>query len=247
MTKDKEYEFHYPRKAWAEREVELACARERKATEASEKEWDYGCSCLESALKAYKSLLEDMHSELSMSITQIIINRLINNKPLSPIFEEDGLWTEIGDFDDSYRGKGKSYQCKRYGSLVKDILEDGTVKYRDREAIRFINLLTNDIYESKFMHEILLDVIPLEMPYMPPDEPAKIYCEEFNTEEKEKHYYGMLYVILPDGRKIDIYRFFKVTREENYIRKVDELTQEEFEIAKLDMVSTPLCVAIAAI
>ena len=45
---------------WARREVELACNREKP--DRKEGEWDYGCACYESALKAYESLAEDSHS-----------------------------------------------------------------------------------------------------------------------------------------------------------------------------------------
>ena len=36
---------------WAEKEVEIACENERKASGTKEGEWDYGCACYESALK----------------------------------------------------------------------------------------------------------------------------------------------------------------------------------------------------
>ena len=39
---------------WAKREVEIASKRERG--DKPESEWDYGCACYESALKAFKSL-----------------------------------------------------------------------------------------------------------------------------------------------------------------------------------------------
>ena len=43
---------------WAEREVKLACEKERGKSNNPE-DWDYGCACYESALKAYKSLCDD--------------------------------------------------------------------------------------------------------------------------------------------------------------------------------------------
>lgn len=42
---------------WAQREVALACRREKP--DRKEGEFDYGCACYESALKAFDSLLED--------------------------------------------------------------------------------------------------------------------------------------------------------------------------------------------
>ena len=44
-------------KEWAEREVQIACKRENP--DRKEGEWDYGCACYDSALKAFNSLMED--------------------------------------------------------------------------------------------------------------------------------------------------------------------------------------------
>ena len=44
---------------WAKREVEIACKRENP--DKKEGEFDYGCACYESALKAFESLCEDGH------------------------------------------------------------------------------------------------------------------------------------------------------------------------------------------
>ena len=40
---------------WAKREVEIASKRERG--DKPESEWDYGCACYDSALKAFESLI----------------------------------------------------------------------------------------------------------------------------------------------------------------------------------------------
>ena len=53
-------------KSWAEREVEIACKHETPDRKPGE--WDYGCFCYESALKALKSLYEDGHSIFSIRI-----------------------------------------------------------------------------------------------------------------------------------------------------------------------------------
>lgn len=41
---------------WAKREVEIACKRENPSRK--EGEFDYGCACYESALKAFNCLME---------------------------------------------------------------------------------------------------------------------------------------------------------------------------------------------
>lgn len=50
---------------WAKREVELACKRDRenRPKEEFDDEFNYGCACYASALKAFKSLLDDANKE----------------------------------------------------------------------------------------------------------------------------------------------------------------------------------------
>ena len=70
---------------WAKHEVELACKRENPVGEKNE--WDYGCACYESALKAFEILCNDGHSGFSWSITKNILIRLMNNLPLTPLLQ----------------------------------------------------------------------------------------------------------------------------------------------------------------
>ena len=50
---------------WAEREVEIACKKENPNWDG--KSFNYGCSCYQSALKAYESLCEDGQSGTSFN------------------------------------------------------------------------------------------------------------------------------------------------------------------------------------
>lgn len=87
---------------WAENEVKIACKKE--AANRKNGEWDYGCACYESALKAFRSLMEDGHSGFSFSITRDILVRLMNNCPLTPIEGTDDEWNVVGNSE---------YQSKR--------------------------------------------------------------------------------------------------------------------------------------
>lgn len=110
---------------WAKREVEIACKKENPNRK--EGEFDYGCSCYESALKAFESLLEDGHSGFSIKMTQAILIRLLNGQPLTPIEDTEDIWYVCSLSEDE---KGVDvYQCKRMSSLFKHIYFDGTVKY----------------------------------------------------------------------------------------------------------------------
>ena len=75
---------------WAKREVEIACNKENP--DRKEGEFDYGCACYESALKAFESLCDDGHSGCSIGFTKAILNRLIDGMPLTPIEDIDDIW-----------------------------------------------------------------------------------------------------------------------------------------------------------
>ena len=111
---------------WAEREVEIACKHE--APDRKPGEWDYGCACYESALKAFRSLCEDGHSGFSISMTKFILNRLIEGKPLTSIEDTEDAWSDISDRS-GLRGEIANYQCRRMSSLFKYVYADGSVKY----------------------------------------------------------------------------------------------------------------------
>ena len=113
---------------WAKKEVEMACQRENPNRK--EGEFDYGCACYESALKAYKSLCEDGHSGLSIKMTQNILMRLLNGQSLTPIKDTDDIWNYSYEDDDE-----KVYRCKRMTSLFKNVYRDGTIKYTDNNYL----------------------------------------------------------------------------------------------------------------
>lgn len=77
---------------WAKNEVAIASKRERG--DKPEGEWDYGCACYDSAMRAFESLLGDGHSGMSIGFTKNILNRLIDGKPLTPIEDTEEVWGE---------------------------------------------------------------------------------------------------------------------------------------------------------
>ena len=211
---------------WAKREVELACKRENP--ERKEGEFDYGCNCYESALKAFKSLCEDEHSGFSIKMTQSILNRLINVQPLTPIEDTDDIWNKIDD-DDGYT----SYQCKRMYSLFKDVYADGTVKYSDNNYCYCVDI--NDphcTYNWKTARQIIEEMFPITMPYMP-GKPIVVYCEDFLTDENHGDFdtVGIFYAIKEEHgkqEKFDINKFYGEDAEGYMV----EISKEEYEKRK---------------
>ena len=211
---------------WAEREVAIACEKENPNKK--DGEFDYGCACYESALKAFKSLCDDCHSGFSIKMTQVILNRLIDGKPLTPIEDTDDVWNLIDNHEDSYR----SYQCKRMSSLFKDVYADGTVKYDDINRSYCIDIHdSNNEYSSGLVRRIINAMFPITMPYMP-GKPIKVYCEDFLTDKKNGDFdtVGVFYALKTENdkqEKIEINRFFREPKEGEEGRWT-EISKEEY-------------------
>lgn len=193
---------------WARKEVELACNRE--APDIKPDEWDYGCACYESALKAYESLFEDGHSGMSISITKSILNRLLEGKPLTPIEDTDDAWA---DDRSRIRNDVKTLQCKRMSSLFKYVYSDGTIKYSDVNRMICVDMDNPRLeYYSKLVRDIIDEMFPITMPYTP-GKPFRVFCKDFLADEKNWDFdtVGVYYAIKEgiDGPEtIDIYRYF---------------------------------------
>lgn len=209
---------------WAEREVKIACERERKASNMTEGEWDYGCACYESALKAFKSLAEDGHSGMSFGFTKNILIRLMEHKPLTPIEDTEENWTSLREYGDR-----KNHQCVRMSSLFKEINDDGTVTYNDVDRVVCIDINNGSSYSSGLVRGIINEMFPITMPYNPPSGCIKVYCEDFLTDPKNGDFdtQGIFYAIMPDGKRVEINRYYG----ENGRRFV-EISKEEYEKRK---------------
>lgn len=136
---------------WARKEIEIACKKE--ASDRKECEWDYGCSCYESALKAFESLCEDGHSGYSFSVTRNILTRLMNHYPLTPI-EDDETW-------------GESDQCARMSSLFREKDENGNTIYSDVDRVICIDTEDGCTFTNGFITRMIDKMFPIKMPYYP--------------------------------------------------------------------------------
>lgn len=211
---------------WAEKEVELACMKER--TNSSEEDgWNYGCACYESALRAYNSLCSDGHSVYSIGATKQILNRLIDRKPLTPIEDTPDIWFNVtADHDKEVT----RYQCKRMGSLFKYVYADGTIKYRDVDNCYCVNTDGIGPYRFPLGQAIVDELFPITMPYIP-DKPFKVNCEEFLTDTKHGDFdtVGILSIVKPNGELVEVNRYFK---EEN--KEFVPISYQEYINRKID-------------
>ncbi len=209
---------------WAKKEVEIACKKENP--DKKEGEFDYGCACYESALKAYEILCNDGHSGMSFGFTRNILIQLMDGNPLTPIEDTEDVWEDV------YFGKEgvKNYQCNRKSSLFKDVYEDGTVKYHDVDRCYGYNIETGFTFHSGLVNKIVNEMFPIAFPYMP-GRPLKVNCMELLTDRKNGDLDTMaIFDIDKDGEKVLVYRFFKCDDgiDEDWV----EISKEDFEERK---------------
>lgn len=207
---------------WAKNEVAIASKRERG--DKPECEWDYGCACYDSAMRAFESLLDDGHTGMSIGFTKAILDRLIDGKPLTPIEDTEEVWTRTHiDISDGT----KIYQCKRMSSLFKIVALDGSVTYSDIDRHYCKNEENpNRSWHNGFVAKIYNEMYPLTLPYMPSSRPDVIVCEELLTDRKNGDYdtLAILYVKKADGERVEVNRYFK----ENEV-SFTEISPEEYK------------------
>ena len=213
---------------WAEQECRLACKKENPNFDFDSDNFDYGCNCYKSALKAYKSLLEDEHSGMSFSFTRNILDRLMRGEPLTPITDDDFKGGSlIYDADDLASMRLKSeIQCPRMSSLFRKETIDGKVTYHDLDRAYCIDIEKPSETFSCSATDIVDELFPIKMPYLPKREKYKVYVQTFLTNKKngDLDTRGIIYLITPDGKRIDINRYY--TEKEG---KLVEISKDEYD------------------
>ena len=213
---------------WAEQECRIACKKENPDFNFDSEDFDYGCSCYKSALKAYKSLCEDDHSGASFNFTRIILERLMEGQPLTPITDEDfeGGVSIFSDKDLASRGLKSEIQCPRMSSLFRMETLDGKVSYSDNNRAYCINIENPSDTCSSAKDRVVDEFFPITMPYIPEKGKYKVYYQTFLTDKKNGDFdtQAILYFITPDGKRVDVNRY--QTEKDG---KMVDITKEEYE------------------
>ena len=213
---------------WAKREVEIACDNLRQRSE-NEDDLQYDILCYESAMKAYETLMEDDHSGCSIVFTKNILNRLIDGRPLTPIYDTEDVWVEI-EVPSRMPYYIARYQCKRMSSLFKYVLGNGEVGYTDIDRVSCFNIENPSVsYHCGLVDDIIDEMFPITMPYVATDK-YDVYCEEFLTDEKNGDFdtIGILIAVKNDIKRIPIKRYFKEI-DHQWV----EITEEDYSERKL--------------
>lgn len=214
---------------WAEQECRIACKKKNPDFNFDSEDFDYGCSCYKSALKAYKSLCEDRHSGASFDFTKQILIRLLNSLPLTPIQDEDFLirGDELTTNEDlKEMGLKSSIQCPRMSSLFRDESLDGKVSYHDIDRAYCVDIESpSDIFSSS-ANKIVDEMFPITMPYFPSTEKYKVYVQSFLVDERNGDFdtRGILYIETPKGEIINVEKY----QTEGPNRKWVDISKERY-------------------
>lgn len=207
-------------KDWAKKEVEVACKRENPNWDG--KSFDYGCSCYMSALKAFESLCDDGHSGYSFSVTRSILKKLLDNRPLTPITDDD-FTNQTSIFDDK-----EEYQCPRMSSLFKTVYEDGSVEYSDvNRAYSFDAEFPDDTFTCGFDTDFLDKLIPITLPYDGTSTKYAIKVQRFDTKD-DVEYRAILSITDPEGKVIPVDKYYRLGDKDSEHKMI---SKEEFELA----------------
>lgn len=222
---------------WAKKEVEIACKKENPNWDG--KTFDYGCDCYQSALKAYLSLCEDGHSGMSFELTKNILIRLMNGNPLTPITDEDFAITEdtIQNSEEYLKERGlkSDIQCPRKTSFFRKETLNGEVSYTDVDRVVYVDE-NGHCWTNGRIRKIVDEMFPITMPYAPSNGKFKVYGEDFLLDENNGDFdhEAFLYVITPEGEKIELDEYYKeedgemvkITKEEYYEDKLKAMAEE---------------------
>lgn len=204
---------------WAKREVELA-KNEALKSGSDNCSTHYICECLNSALKAFNSLREDVHSGASMEQTLMFLQRLVRGFTLTPI-DEDTTWVKSNVSESGTT----TYQCARMTSLFKDVDREGNITYSDVNRVVCVNKDDPQapVWYDGFVSRVVNSIYPIKFPYYTSSDPIIAYVSEHTTSVTEGFDTMCIdSVKLNSGETVEVKRFFKKDLNINSWVEIDE-------------------------
>lgn len=184
--------------AAARNEVELAIKFENAGSKANPMQSEYVDMCYLSALKAFESVANDDHTGLSWQITAQILNRLMNDLPLSPIDDVPDVW-QLSEYNSDY----KHFNCKRYHSLFKVVRDDGVVSsatYHDLKRQYCVDVDDPNTTFASDIDGVVDEIAPIKFPYMPSTEKYKVFVKHVMVGSTA--FARVDHVLTPNGEKV---------------------------------------------
>ena len=152
----------------------------------------------------------------------------MRHEPLTPITDDDfkGEDSICSNEDLASRGLKSEIQCPRMSGLFRKETVDGDVTYNDLNRAYCIDIEKPSDTFSSSIDNIVDELFPIKMPYLPGKGKYKVYVQTFLTDKKNGDFdtRGIIYLITPDGKRIDINRYY--TEKEG---KMVEISKDEYD------------------
>ena len=206
---------------WAENEIKLVC-KDFKS---------YGGATFDAALKAYKALMRCGLTGFQYPYARDILEKLINEIPLSPITDEDFVDANcLGVY-----GGVKTTQCRRRYSLFRDETKDGKVSYHDNNRCICINAENPSECFSSGVSKFIDAIFPITMPYVPIKGQYKVYVKTWLTDESHGDFdvHEVIGFEDPNGKWFD-YNLFEYYGDDNVEIVTSEERVEELRSKRID-------------
>ena len=152
----------------------------------------------------------------------------MRHEPLTPITDDD---FKDGNYlypDEQLASMGlkSEIQCPRMSSLFRKETIDGEVAYNDLDRAYCIDIEKPSDTFSSSADNIVDELFPIKMPYLPEKGKYKVYVQTFLTDKKNGDFdtRGVIYLITPDGKRIDINRYYTEKNGE-----MVEISKDEYD------------------
>lgn len=201
---------------WAEHEVELAKKNETN-------EFGYA-DCLDTALEAYKVLVNGEDNGSNVFVASNILQRLVKGINLTPIEDIDNEWERCSYVEGIF-------QSRRCSSLFKNVDDSGNVTYSDVSRCVFQDACGGR-WHSGTADKVCNELFPITFPYVPNIKPYVVNGIAYNHADKENPYSGSfdsVYVkniITPDDEVLYIDRTYR----EDYDHNMNLVEPDELDI-----------------
>lgn len=214
---------------WAKNEIKIASVGKDEYTK----------GVINSASKAFLTLLEDGHSGMSIGFTKNILDRLIACKPLTDLTGNDDEWSDVGDYEDCR--SVVNYQNKRCSSVFKKIHPNGDITYSDVDRFVCEDINSGATFYSGGITRAVEHYFPVvQMPYYPPSKRIVIFTEDFLVDAANGDFdtRGIFYAVHPNGDKqeLNIFQaekngeFVNITKDEYIERRAMRLKGDDSDM-----------------
>ena len=144
--------------------------------------------------------------------------RLMDGLPLTPIDDDPENWVNTSDKTVWVYSDGEIYQCTRYPSLYKTVLQTGEVRSEDHLSIICVDDSEKNIFHPIYQLDsngfsvtpaeiVVNELLPITLPYIPSKKLIKVVCSYSDD------LFWVKRIIDRKGNIITINRFYQLVQD----------------------------------